>query len=289
MKTNFVVFQAYGLEDILNEALVAIASIYKVTNVENRPQIVVFTDSESYLSSFLPAEIKYIDTPKFKWEEWKGSACFVHRAKIEMLRNFCEDHIGNVLYCDTDTYFLSNPSSLFYQISEGNVLMHLDEGMLKDSENLVFRKVGKFLANYQYKGHFISTQTHMWNAGVLGFKTANKEMLDEVLELSDDLYSAYPKHVMEQFAFSICFGKKTRLACDETIFHYWDFKEYRNLLRDFFATNRNFPFENWTEKVEEYSPVVMYKLRLKYLAKPYLWRKILRIFGVDEYLPRISK
>ena len=279
MNTQYIVYQAYGKRDILNEVLVSVSSLYKVTNVIKRPQIVIFTDSISYLASFLPPEIQLIVTPISKWKEWKGKEDFVHRAKIEMLRHFSDSFKGDVLYCDTDTYFVSDPKNIFNQISKGDLIMHLDEGALKNSKNIVFRKLEKFLRNYQYQGKSIPSETHMWNAGVLGFSTNNKPILDQVLYLSDDLYAAFQKHVMEQLAFSVCFQQKIRHESQDVLFHYWDFKEYRQLLDQFFQKNEGQKFESWTKEIEKYNPIKMYDSKIAYLKKPYLLRKLLKLLG----------
>lgn len=287
MNTQYIVYQAYGKRDILNEVLVSISSLYKVTSFSTRPQIVIFTDSTSYLASFLPTEIQLIDTPISKWKEWKGIQNFVHRAKIEMLRHFSDSFSGDVLYCDTDTYFVSDPKNMFNQIAKGDLIMHLDEGALRNSDNLVFRKLEKFLRNYQCQGKSIPSETHMWNAGVLGFSTNDKPILDQVLALSDDLYASFQKHVMEQLAFSVCFQQKTRHECQDVIFHYWDFKEYRQLLDQFFQKNEGQRFESWTKEIETYNPIKMYDSKLKFLKKPYLLRKALKFFGKGYQIGKI--
>ena len=279
MNTQYIVYQAYGKRDILNEVLVSISSLYKVASITTRPQVIIFTDSVSYLASFLPSEIQQIKTPISKWKEWKGTQDFVHRAKIEMLRHFSNSFKGDVLYCDTDTYFITDPKKLFDQISRGDLIMHLDEGALKNSKNLVFGKLEKFLRNYQYQGKSIPSETHMWNAGVLGFSTNDKPILDQVLALSDNLYFSFQKHVMEQLAFSVCFQQKIRHECQNVIFHYWDFKEYRQLLDQFFQKNEGRKFESWTQEIEMYNPIKMYDSKLEFLKKPYLLRKILKLLG----------
>lgn len=269
---NFVVLQAYGSVDILNEAIVSVTSLFKVTNFISRPQIFIYTDSVLYLSSFLPSSVQYIHTPAEQWEKWKGEKGFVHRAKIEMLRHFSNEHDGNVLYLDTDTYFLSDPTSLFDAIEQNFFLMHTDEGKIKGSKNKVFKKLERFLKKYKFKRNAILPTTHMWNAGVLGFQTRDKPVLEKVLTLADDLYGAYPKHVMEQLAFSVYFQEKTRLTCDDKIFHYWNFKEYREVIRDFFQNNKGRPFQSWRDKLDEIRPDVLIKSKKDFIQIPFIWQ-----------------
>ena len=272
MFSGFIVFQAYGNKDILHEVLISISSILRFSS-SAKFQLVIYTDSKDYLKKWLPEGIMFVDTPLTKWEEWKGEQRFVHRAKIEMLRDFVARNEGNVLYCDTDTYFLESPEKLFSDIANGELIMHMDEGQLKDSENLVFRKLEKFLKGY--KRHVIPASTHMWNAGVLGFKSSDRELLDKVLALSDSLHAAYPKHVMEQLAFSVCFQVRGRRSCEDTIFHYWDFKDYRRVLSSFFEENGGQPYKVWSSKIAEILPMDL-RESMKNKTKPSFWK---RIFG----------
>lgn len=271
MFSGFVVFQAYGNKDILHEALVSISSILRFGTVVPS-QIVVYTDLQAYFKKWLPEGIVYVDTPQEKWEEWKGPRKFVHRAKIQMLRDFAIRVSGNILYCDTDTYFLQSPSPLFTSIGSGELCMHVDEGPLKDSENLVFRKLVKFLKGY--KKELIPAETHMWNAGVLGFQSSDIDLLDRVLELSDNLHSAYPKHVMEQLAFSVVFQVRKRRDCEEVIFHYWDFKEYRAVLSTFFSENEGLPYSDWAHKLAGILPMDLRKSKNEKKPLPW-WKRLL--------------
>lgn len=271
MDTNFIVYQAYGHSAILQEALLSIASATRFRTGASEFRIVVYTDSVSYLKSFLPDFVHFVEMPTAVWEEWKGPKRFVHRAKIQMLAHFIAHHQGNVLYCDTDTYFTQSPQALFDSIASGNLLMHMDEGRLQGSENAVFRKLERFLQKYE--GESIPSSTHMWNAGVLGFPTSEAALLKEVSQLSDKLYDAYPKHVMEQLAFSFYFQQRELRACEGSIFHYWDFKEYREVLGRFFESQKGKPFTEWSRQLAAILPMELIKKKRAFMAKPSWVRK----------------
>ncbi|MBC7747667.1 MAG: hypothetical protein H7Z76_03640, partial [Methylotenera sp.] len=247
--------------------------------VEDRPTIFIYTDSPDYFRQFLSTDIHYIVTEKQVWDKWKGKQSFVHRAKIEMLLDFSENHKGNILYCDTDTYFLQNPRELYSLIENGKFVMHTDEGMLNGSVNKVFQKLEIFLKSYNLQGLTISSSTHMWNAGVLGFKSDDKSILSNVLLLADDLYLNYKKHVMEQMAFSYYFSQRERFSCEIIVFHYWDFKEYRETLKTFFEERKNVQFEKWNADIDDILPMELIKKKHTFLEKPYWKRKILKLIG----------
>ncbi|MBC7389413.1 MAG: hypothetical protein H7329_09405 [Opitutaceae bacterium] len=277
--TNFLVYQAYGITDVLNEAMVSIASLYKVTKAKDLPTIFIYTDSPDYFRRFLNTDINYIVTEKLVWEKWQGKQGFVHRAKIEMLLDFSANHNGNILYCDTDTYFLQSPIELFTLIENDKFVMHTNEGMLNSSVNKVFQKLEVFLKSYSFRGLTIPSSTNMWNAGVLGFKSDDISILNNVLSLADDLYLNYQKHVMEQMAFSYYFSERERLSCESTIFHYWDFKEYRETLKQFFEERKNVKFERWQVDIDKILPMELIKEKQAFLKKPYWKRKILKLIG----------
>ena len=87
----------------------------------------------------------------------------------------------------------------------------------------------------------------MWNAGILGFSTKDKSMLDDVLTFTDKHYPKFPKHIVEQFAFSVRFQQTGAIkAASPYIIHYWNMKEVRLLLASFFATFKDRP---WNELV----------------------------------------
>lgn len=280
MNNLFLVYQAYGHKDILHEVLVSIYSLYKACK-DQRPTVVVYTDSVSYLARLLPQDVIFESVLPSQWQAWKGPHAFVHRAKIEMLRHFCAHYDGSLLYCDTDTFFTHSPEPLFEELAKGRLMMHMDEGPLGHTKNVVFQKIKKFLSTYRYNGKSIPTSTHMWNAGVLGFTTKQKGILEEVLQLTDDLYQAYPKHVMEQLAFSFYFQQHTLSECTAIIFHYWDFKEYRIVLTRFFEAHKGESYEEWSQYITQILPTHLIQKKRDYMTQPYWYRKVLQWVGKE--------
>jgi hypothetical protein len=87
----------------------------------------------------------------------------------------------------------------------------------------------------------------MWNAGVLGFNTRYRYLLDEVLAFTDSEYPAFPKHIIEQFAFSVFFQQTDMVKCAAPyILHYWNLKEARQVLASFFS---HFKAKSWDDLV----------------------------------------
>jgi hypothetical protein len=241
---NYIVYQAYGSLDIPNELIYSIASFYSQSNILP-VSIVVYTDNIKYLSKYLPSSIIFEELSASKLIEWRGEINFVHRVKVEMLLDFCRKYSGNVLYLDTDTIFTKAADDLFRAISNDMLIMHANEGKMSITKNPIFDKIAKFLNKklFHLNGNSItiSVEQEMWNAGVLGFTTDEINMLYDVLALTDILYKQYKKHIMEQLAFSYIFSKKGLMtAAENHVFHYWNFKEFRPLLKEYFIVQDTF-------------------------------------------------
>jgi hypothetical protein len=243
--SNYLVYQAYGSLDILNELIFSVASFSNQTN-ELPASIVVYTDQHEYLRKYLPHSIIYETLSPSKLKAWRGEIDFVHRAKIEMLIDFCQKYSGNVLYVDSDTTFIKSTDILFEAIRGNKLIMHTCEGQITlDSSKPLSRKMARFLNNktFQVNGQHIaiSAEQYMWNAGVLGFNSDKINLLQETLALTDVLYKHYKKHNIEQLAFSFIFSHSGPImAADDQVFHYWNFKEFRQLLNEYLLEQNTF-------------------------------------------------
>ena len=84
-------------------------------------------------------------------------------------------------------------------------------------------------------------ETEMWNAGVIGLSQSNKAFFDDILDLTDQMYVKYSKHVMEQLAVSYVLQTRSQLiSAEKTIYHYWNQKpEYQLEIQKFFGDYTN--------------------------------------------------
>jgi len=278
MNQNYTVYHSYGNVDILNETIYSVASLYMQKN--NFPvNVVIYTDSADYFKKYLPKEVIYEEIDRNQIKIWRGEIDFVFRVKIEVLIDFCKKYQGNVLYLDSDTIFTGQIDIIFNAIQNGILLMHTNEGRLSLTKNKMFPKHIKHICNYpfQTKSGQITILPHqeMWNAGVLGFQTANKQILDSVLDLTDTMYYKFPKHTVEQLAFSYFFTSYELLAAAEKqIFHYWNFKEFRQLLKHFFDEETT--FEQIIANFNTINPIEQIKPKMEFEKKPHLTKQFLK-------------
>lgn len=228
-------------------------------NDSSLAQIHVYTDDELFFRNIFGERVEcHPLTPEIV-KLWRGDIDFVHRVKVKMLQDFTASHHGVFLYLDTDTFIVADLSAVFKNIESGNVYMHTDEGSLSDKSNPILKKTHKFVShqavlvdNSQVK---IPPTTKMFNAGVLGFNSKQSDVLENVLNLTDAMYPLFQKHVVEQLAFSFYLPQMGIVQTAERwIFHYWDFKEFRNVLKDYFDAHANASFEEHLANVDKLDP-----------------------------------
>lgn len=261
---DYIVFQCYGHERVFHEctyALLSLSRLYEPDKLSNT-EIWIYTDNTGWFSSFkdcrLPLNCKAIDNNTIK--KWRGKIDFVHRVKIETLKDFTGNKKGNILYLDTDVVFMHSIDKMMQDINEGKLYMHIMEGIISEESNAVLRKLNKYLqkgGGRALEGKPLQSMA-MWNAGVLGFNTKYTSLLDEVLAFTDNEYAKFPKHIIEQFAFSVFFQlENTVKAAAPYIFHYWNLKEAGFILSSFFD---HFKDKSWEELTRLSSLVQMHTL-----------------------------
>lgn len=239
-KPLIVVYQAYGQPLILKQTLMSLVSLlYQLrqahTSDLEQIKFVIYTDDKNYFQDFFGnhSAIFYEPMTTEILRQWRGKIDFVHRVKIEVLRDARTKYSGDLFYMDGDTYFIAPPLDLWTQIKPDTSLMHEREGRVSENYNPVAKKIHKFLQTEKS----IPAATDMWNAGVLGIAQENLHWLDEVLALTDDLHAKFQKHVIEQLAFSYVLQNRGNIAAaDLVIAHYWRNKDAFNTYIENFLT-----------------------------------------------------
>lgn len=292
LTTNYVVYQAYGSLDNLNEVIYSIASLYHQIN-ERPVSVVIYTDNMEYLQKYLPSSVIYQELTSSQLTKWRGEINFVHRVKVEILINFCSLYSGNVLYLDTDTIFTQSTDNVFAAVNNDILVMHTNEGRMCYTRNRVFDKIVRFInnkpLNVSAENISISVDQEIWNAGVLGFKSEKISLLNKVLVLTDTLYKQFQKHIMEQLAFSYVFTKNGLLvAAENHIFHYWNFKEFRPLLKEYFQEQDT--FEKVLKNFETINPSRLIIPKINFEKQPHLLQQFKKhIIKQKWYMPNYEQ
>lgn len=227
-----LVYQAYGRDDVIGQVLFSCTTLLSRLSENSSLKVIIYTDQGKRLRSFFTEESRvHIEEVEPKQiQVWRGDIDFVHRVKIEILKNAANKWQNTVLYADGDTFFNADPTERFKMVSDDVSLMHLPENALSEGRDPLSKKICKFVRKESFHVDSselkVSENTVMWNAGVIGVSTKNCSMFKDILELTDQMYSKYPKHVMEQLAVSVALQKKTKvLRTDDIIGHYWNQKD----------------------------------------------------------------
>jgi hypothetical protein len=292
-KNSHIVLQAYRNKDILHECAFALLSLCRHQSREELAElhIAIYTDQPEYFEALrhgLNIQYKTIDAALL--QQWRGTINFVHRVKIEILRDYVKEHQGQVLYLDTDIVFAENINGIFQSIADGKLYMHIMEGFVQGSDNAILQKLSRFLRGNRFDSFNsalrISGCVTMWNAGVLGFSTDHAYLLEDVLAFTDFVYPRFPKHVVEQFAFSLYFQNTSQIHTAHThIYHYWNLKELRPILLSFF---RFFHTNDWDSLVQ-YSQLIQLPEYLQQKANFYSNRSVIDKLVKKKWLPNIPE
>ncbi|MCB0351705.1 MAG: hypothetical protein KDD38_11015 [Bdellovibrionales bacterium] len=247
-----LVYQAYGREDILRQTQFSMVSLLSVLDKGSPLKIWVYTDNVKLFSDYFSNELKG-DQPRVKIieikasqiQKWRGAIDFVHRVKVEILKDAAAQFNGPLYYVDGDTYFRHDPTALFSGVSDKVSLMHVAENALDEGKDPLSKKIAKFVKKNKFsldgKEIQIPCSTVMYNAGAIGISQQNKSLLPLVIDLTDQTYSRYSKHIMEQLAFSYILQTRTSIITGDSIIgHYWSQKpEYQAAIDQFLAINKN--------------------------------------------------
>lgn len=285
---NALLYQAYGGQDFVNECRYSLLKYLQAYNLTPPAHtvIAVYTDMPDAFADFQPF-LPRLGTRKLSKEmvqSWRGTINFVHRVKIEMLRDFLQTFTGNVLYCDTDTYITSSVEAIFENIGHGDFYLHEYEGVIDKTVSPSFHKWEKFLSTtplrYNEKDLHFSRSLKMYNAGVVGLNSGHKAILDDVLALTDTIYPRFPKHIAEQFAFSYCMQKSgTVKTAEQEIAHYWNLKEFRRLLQLFFTANAEESIPSLIKKLHTIDAMAIQDEKNAFDRLPFLQRFVRNLSG----------
>ncbi len=278
---NYILYQAYGSIDHINECRYSLLKLLQIYNLKAPASttVVIYTDQPAMFDAFTPFfqqfEMQAVNPQLI--QKWRGAIDFVHRVKIEVIKDFFSRHEGNLLYFDTDTYIHQPLEPFFEAIEKGTFYLHEYEGIINQTANPIFQKWNDFLKTHalQYNGKRVelSNGIKMWNAGVIGINSNARYLLDDIMALTDTIYPLFPKHIAEQFSFSYCLQKVGNVKeSDGQVAHYWNLKEFRKILNLFFKKNEEESIPNLVKLVHTLDAATIQQQKNEYENLP-LWKK----------------
>lgn len=270
-----ILYQAYGNINIINECKFSLLRLLDVYAQQEPPPVIIYTDDPQSFQVFeksLNIVFRQIDAQQIL--QWKGDINFVHRVKIEVIKEALSEVQNGLVYCDTDTYCMHSLQPIFQSISPSTVFFHLKEGVIEND----FKKWTRFFKLTRM--HDVAAlQTEMWNAGVIGLHKDHMPLLNDVLALTDEIYPKFSKHTVEQFSFCYTFQKHgIRIAAAEpVIFHYWDLKEFRLLLKDFFDKYKSSTVDELVSQSKKILPEFILPQKMKFKRSGFIKKVSMRL------------
>ncbi|OGX86633.1 hypothetical protein BEN47_12510 [Hymenobacter lapidarius] len=284
-----LIYLAYGSKELHAEALYSLLSYYKVAH--KAAQVLIYTDSPAAFRQVLGARngVVYPAVSFAQWQNWRGSSNKVYLLKIGVLGHAAQHYPGNLLFVDTDTIWQADPEPLFRQVQQGKYVMHVSEDRLA-AGNLLSRKVYRHLKGHVFpvgtQRYFVDERTILYNSGVIGMTFVAAERLPEVVDLADQLYATYNKHIMEQLAFSLWFGAdRAVVEAAPYVVHYWNLKAARPLLARVFRQHAGQSLEEFYDRVTDLNIKELHETEMRYRSLPSWRRTLLKIVGRGWQMP----
>lgn len=248
-KQKTIIYLMYGHRRFKLQALFSILTLYYYIQMKlDQYQILIYTDNDKTLKKYLgniPITIEHLSPEKI--EDYKGKMKYKHRIKICVIKDALQKYKNDILFLDTDTFFLKNPLPLINKISEEVSIMNEPEYDMQDRkfescDMLTLRRSLEDPVTLNGKTFIIPFSTIQWNSGLVGISYKNLHLLEDIVSINDQLYTNRPVFFVEQFAIGYILQTRTNLICSEDyIKHYWraaekDIMNYH--LKRFFWKNK---------------------------------------------------
>ncbi|MES2480153.1 MAG: hypothetical protein V4561_13780 [Bacteroidota bacterium] len=229
---TILVTQSFGRESEYRRVAFMILSFYAHTQNKSYKTL-LFTDNPNWFHPYfeeIPVEFILLTPEKIK--SMRGDIDFLHRMKIALIEEAYQMHDANILYADSDTFFIADPAELIDASSPEQSFMHLHEYKFETLSKMELPAGKTFLAFLDLIEHNqfnLSTGVSLftgsmssWNAGVMMLHQSHQKFIPDVYALTDQFFPKTQNHASEQYAFSLILQSNTNLKpCDQYIYHYW--------------------------------------------------------------------
>jgi hypothetical protein len=297
---NFILYIAHTDLGYINECRFSLLKFLSVYNLKPPADtaVVIYTDHPALFENFIPFfyrfEIEEVTGERIK--EWKGEKGYIHRAKLKMTQDFFSKYTGNLLFFDTDTYITSPIQDIWKDIEAGGLYMHQCEGVIDQKQNPEFKKWDTFLQKAEVwfggKKFMYSPQFQIWNSGVLGLHSSYAQLMEDIILLTDSIYQQFPKHITDQVAWSYCLQSAgTIKSAQKQVKHYWNLKEFRNLLHLFFKKNEEESIPNQVKAAYHIDAAAIQQQKEVYKKLPFYKKWLAAVTGskwtIQQYQKKI--
>ncbi len=220
-----LVTQAYGREDVKEQALYAAASALAWAG-DLPLDVHVYTDDAAFFAPLAGrVDVRVLSPGEIR--AWRGPHDFVHRLKAEMIREMVRRFPeGKLLYVDADVAFRSPVAPVFARIGPGAAVLHVREYDILAHPTGQLRRFRRRMRKVTAGGRPVDLAHGMWNAGAVGLDQSHFPLVDRWLALVDEVYRQWPYWIHEQWAISQLLERAGKVSpADDVVFHYWAQKD----------------------------------------------------------------
>jgi hypothetical protein len=200
------------------------------------PSIILYTDNPDFFQTYLgDFEIDYSFLSLEQIVELQAGTNFIHRVKVAVIDlTFKRFPDQEVIFIDSDTFFMADPMELFNGLDSSTSFMHKREYSFKDGLKLYnsFKQEEFPQAFIDYitgrefyicgKVEIFDINDYSWNSGVLGLHKGFGSYMPDVMKLTDEFYANSKWFISEQLAFSLILQRRTKISsAEDFVFHYW--------------------------------------------------------------------
>lgn len=247
-----LVLQSFGQEYEYRRAIFTIYSFFAHAGELDKTEIILFTDKPEFFANYLNAfPVRYVMLTPQKIKAMRGEIDFLHRMKIALIEESFElAKNENLLYIDSDAFFITDARMLDKEADEGHAFMHKKEYDFASLAKMrlpaaePFHAILKLVRERQFqladgKSIRIDEKQYSWNAGAMFFHHRHKKFLPNVYRLTEQLFVPSKNHASEQYAFSVILQNSiSLLPLDKFIFHYW-YRIEKKIVDEFFLERIN--------------------------------------------------
>jgi len=235
--TTNIVYLSYGNEAEHHRALFAILSAGSWYNGQKDAlRVILYTDKPEVFQPYLGnITIEYFTLTPEILQEMLAETEYVHRRKVAVIQLTAQRYPEeNLIFIDSDTFFIADAEVLLSGIHPGQSLMHKLEYNIGDGLAMFtsFNQAEhpQAFVDYISKNNFtvagateeFGTADYCWNSGVLGLPVDFYPYLTDVMTMTELFHRNSGWFISEQLAFSFILQRKTSIqATDHVILHYW--------------------------------------------------------------------
>jgi hypothetical protein len=214
---------------------------YKIVIITNFNQ-----DAFGKLKDYHNVHIEYVSD-----EQIDSKSDYIYRVKILALQYFFSKYAVDVLFVDSDTFFISDISHIFEHIQNNTCVMNykcisidyvisksntVNVDLVNEQDRMlinIYRDInstkGILSIRDKNRKYRVPSDFTPYGSGLIGMQYKNKDLLNEMLDVCDSMFSKYHYFCSEEFAVSLIFTLYNLpiVIENEVLYHYYLFKEAR--------------------------------------------------------------